>query len=180
MIPERVIATTMLETREDLLALVPENAVIAELGVFTGGFSSRILRVCEPAELHLIDMWEGRGERDGQVVDDMAVVYLALALRGDRRYTLHRAKAVDALSTFPDLYFDFVYIDSSKDETTVYADLVMAMHKTMWGIGGRHYYGDVQLAVDMFCADWRWELTHLTKEDCSSYMLRPPQSGIKR
>lgn len=172
----------LLETRSDLLRLVPKRFVIAELGVFTGAFSAEILRVCDPAELHLIDTWTGRvecGDKDGeniQVVDSMEVVFLALALRGDRRYTLHRANTTVALSTFPDRYFDFIYVDADHSEEAVYADLVMAMRKTLWGIGGHDYcprFDGVVRAVDTFCNKFGWEITHLTRDGCPSYLLRP-------
>lgn len=174
----------ILETRQELLKLVPWNAVIAELGVFTGAFSTEILRICEPAELHLIDIWEGRmqsGDQNGeniQVIEDMSLVYLALALRGDKRYTLHRATTLDALATFPDYYFDFIYVDADHSEAAVYKDLVMAAQKSLWGIGGHDYcpqFDGVVRAVDMFCSDWGWEMTHITRDGCPSYLLRPRQ-----
>jgi predicted O-methyltransferase YrrM len=156
--------------------------VIAELGAFTGAFSSAILRICEPAELHLIDTWEGRvecGDKDGenmQVIDDMAVVYLALALRGDKRYTLHRDTTQNALKRFPDHYFDFIYVDADHSEKAVYDDLVLSMRKSLWGIGGHDYcprFDGVMRAVDMFCSDWNWKMTHITQDKCPSYLLRP-------
>lgn len=173
----------VIPTREDLLKLVPPRSVIAELGVFTGAFSSTILRICKPTELHLIDTWEGRvecGDKDGdniQVVEDMSIVYLALALRGDKRYELHRGTTQEVLKGFPDYYFDFTYIDADHSEEAVYADLVLSMWKTAWGIGGHDYcprFEGVMRAVERFCSEWRWEMTHLTQDRCPSYLLRPP------
>lgn len=171
-------------TRDDLLLEVPPHSVIAELGVFTGSFANTILRVCKPAELHLIDTWEGRvecGDKDGenmQVIDDMSIIYLALALRGDKRYTLHRETTQQALARFPDGYFDFVYVDADHSERAVYDDLVLAMRKTMWGIGGHDYcprFDGVMRAVDLFMCDWGWEMTHITQDKCPSFLLRPPR-----
>lgn len=169
-------------TRDELLQVVPTYGVLAELGVFTGAFASTILRVCRPAELHLIDTWEGRvecGDKDGnniQVVDDMALVYLALALKGDPRYVLHRDTTQAALSRFPDNYFDFVYVDADHSEEAVYKDLVLARQKTLWGIGGHDYcprFSGVMRAVDRFCAESGWRMTHITQDGCPSYLLRP-------
>lgn len=173
----------IIPTRDELLKEIPGNAVIAELGVFTGAFANTLLRVCRPAELHLIDTWEGRvecGDKDGeniQIVEDMSIVYLALAVRGDRRYTLHRGKTLDILTTFPDYYFDFIYVDADHDEIAVAKDLRMAAKKSLWGIGGHDYcerFNGVMLAVDDFCADWGWTMTHITQDKCPSYILRPP------
>jgi hypothetical protein len=170
-------------TRDEMLTAVPKHAVIAELGVFTGAFSTVILKICQPAELHLIDMWEGRvecGDRDGeniQVVDDLALVYLALALRGDSRYTLHRGTTVDVLKTFPDHYFDFIYVDADHSEEAVYNDLVLASQKALWGIGGHDLcqrFPGVERAVNRFLNESGWRMTCRTTVDkCPSYILQP-------
>jgi hypothetical protein len=50
------------------------------------------------------------------------------------------------------------------------------MRKTMWGIGGHDYcprFEGVMRAVDMFCIDWGWEMTHLTQDKCPSFLLKP-------
>lgn len=173
---------TVLATREDLLRLVPIRGVIAELGVFTGAFASSILKICQPAELHLIDTWEGRGEcgdKDGeniQVVDNLEIVYLALALKGDPRYVLHRDTTQRALRTFEDDYFDFIYVDADHSEEACYADLVLSAEKTLWGIGGHDYtprFPGVMRAVHRFIHDYGWTLTHVTEDKCPSYLLRP-------
>ncbi len=44
--------------RHELIKYLPRNAVVAEIGVATGDFSERILTVCQPKELHLIDPWQ--------------------------------------------------------------------------------------------------------------------------
>ena len=41
--------------RKFLLRAGPPNGICAEIGVFEGSFSSKILRVTRPATLHLID-----------------------------------------------------------------------------------------------------------------------------
>lgn len=171
-----------LPTREHLLRIVPKGAKIAELGVFTGAFSSDISRICQPAELHLIDTWEGRaecGDANGeniQVVEDMSLVYLALALKSYQRFTLHRGTVQEMLAQFEDNYFDFVYVDATHTEEAVYADLRLAGLKTSWGIGGHDYspqYPGVISAVRKFCQESCWRMTHITRDGLPSYLLRP-------
>jgi hypothetical protein len=170
-------------TRDEMLTAIPKRAVIAELGVFTGAFSTVILKVCEPAELHLIDLWEGRvqcGDRNGenvQIIDDLALVYLALALRGDPRYVLHRGTTVEVLKTFADDYFDFIYVDADHSEEAVYNDLKLASKKALWGIGGHDLcpqFPGVEKAVNRFLSESGWHMTHRTTDDkCPSYILQP-------
>ncbi len=43
--------------RERLQARMPKGGVVAEIGVWQGRFSERILAITKPAALHLIDPW---------------------------------------------------------------------------------------------------------------------------
>src|SRR6266436_6441580 len=43
--------------RIELLKTMPKGSVVAEVGVFKGNFSRRILEIIEPQRLHLIDPW---------------------------------------------------------------------------------------------------------------------------
>jgi hypothetical protein len=49
--------------REAFLSILPKNSVGAELSVFKGEFTEKILKKVEPKELHLVDLWwKGFGE----------------------------------------------------------------------------------------------------------------------
>ena len=48
--------------RDEILTLIPKGGVGAELGVWQGDFSARILQIAEPSRLHLIDPFESRNE----------------------------------------------------------------------------------------------------------------------
>jgi len=57
----------IIKTRNNLLKLLPQKLIIAEIGVFEGEFSNIILNECNPNELHLIDIFEGKmcsGDKD--------------------------------------------------------------------------------------------------------------------
>jgi len=43
--------------REELLKMLPKNAIIAEIGVDKGYFSEQIIKTTIPKKLHLIDCW---------------------------------------------------------------------------------------------------------------------------
>ena len=38
-------------------ALIPPGTIGAEVGVFEGAFAAQLLTACQPAHLHLIDLW---------------------------------------------------------------------------------------------------------------------------
>lgn len=46
-----------LVNRQAMLSLLPQNGVVAELGVALGIFSEQILAINQPKKLHLVDVW---------------------------------------------------------------------------------------------------------------------------
>ena len=88
-------------TRMDLLAELPKQMVMAELGVFEGAFS---------------------------------------------RVRLHQGFTTEVLGTFPDDYFDFVYVDASHKYQNVKADLLLSYSEVR--DGGYICGHDCQYVVD--------------------------------
>jgi predicted O-methyltransferase YrrM len=91
---------------------------------------------------------------------------------------VHRARSVDAASSFPDAYFDWIYIDGDHSYEGVTADLAAWRSKVKPGgcISGDDYmtggawFGDsVKRAVDEFVALGEYRLEWLA--DCQ-YLLR--------
>jgi len=48
----------VLGDRNNLIQQLPQNAVWAEVGVYRGDFSQKILELCNPSKLYLIDNWK--------------------------------------------------------------------------------------------------------------------------
>ena len=44
--------------RDDALRWFPEGGTLAEVGVFKGGFSRRIVEIAKPKRLHVINQWK--------------------------------------------------------------------------------------------------------------------------
>jgi predicted O-methyltransferase YrrM len=94
---------------------LPKHAVVAEVGTFLGENARTILEGAEPRELHLIDHDLSRfqahllepGLRDGVV-------------------RLHENDSVAALASFPDEYFDWIYIDADHSYPGVRRDIEQA------------------------------------------------------
>jgi SAM-dependent methyltransferase len=113
--------------RRYFLSDFPHDSVCAEIGVFRGEWTRHVLEVTRPKELHLIDVWwELYGEvfpnwgsytEFGQLgtrraYDDTQRVIAQTATRRTKVVT-HVGVDCEILETFPDAYFDWVYLDTS-------------------------------------------------------------------
>ena len=143
-------------SRSSLLKLVPAGAICAEIGVWKGDFSQRILDTVAPTELHLVDPWEamqegayadawygGRLEQGQPGMDAVHAGVLARFARARDAGVVHvqRLPSTEAARLFPDGYFDFAYIDGNHFEDYVRADLAAWSDKVRPGglIGGDDY-----------------------------------------
>jgi hypothetical protein len=124
--------------RVRLLERLPAGAACAEIGVWKGDFSERILDVVRPARLHLIDPWQAvagegyEGARYGGKLADgqaeMDAMYASVLERFERErragvVEVHRLPSVEAAARFDDGELDFVYIDGNHRYEFVKADL---------------------------------------------------------
>lgn len=123
--------------RGRLLARLPKAAKVAEIGVWEGGFSRRILEICEPKELHLIDPWQympefgntGFGRKKNEHLMEEKYKDVVAAFKGDKRVRIHRATSEEALSALPDGALDWVYIDGNHNEPFIGNDLALCLKK---------------------------------------------------
>jgi hypothetical protein len=115
-----------------LLESMPRHGVCAEIGVWKGDFSERILRVTQPRELHLVDpwrydagsdQWHGTGSAGSQ--DRMDVIHDEVRRRfdGDPRVVIHRADSSACRELFADQSLDWVYVDGDHLYDAVLFDL---------------------------------------------------------
>jgi Methyltransferase domain len=126
------------DARDALLFEMARGGVCAEIGVFRGDFSERILRVAKPRRLHLIDPWKfepnatyekslyGRGYAGGQA--KMDAIYDSVRERFDHHIrngtvVIHRTSSAEAANQFDDGYFDWIYIDGNHLHEFVLGDL---------------------------------------------------------
>lgn len=160
---------------DEILARFPEkNDVIgAEIGVFAGELSQRLLTRSPDLTLYMVDCWEAEGHSQEYVdsgdfhaslpqVDQDSCYQRTIDntfFAGPRAIILKR-RSVEAAKLVPDKFLDFAFIDADHTYDGCKADLVAWYPKITSGgyICGHDYDHDqyknwgVKEAVDEFCA----------------------------
>jgi SAM-dependent methyltransferase len=134
-----------------LLRKMPKKAVCAEIGVWKGDYSDRILNITSPQKLHLIDPWEFQSEFSERMYGgavaksqgDMDLIYEGVKKRFSefQNVILNKGKSEKVLQEFPDRYFDWVYLDGNHYYDYVLEDLEICFSKVRKGgiIAGDDY-----------------------------------------
>ena len=147
----RVLANRKLMIRECL----PKHGVVAEVGTFRGRNARTILDGAQPRELHLIDLDFSRLQ--------YALIESAVQ---DGTARLHENDSSSVLASFPDEYFDWIYIDGDHtyggvkrdieqakrtvkpDGLLVFNDYTFFSHHELSGYGVIHAVNELCLAED--------------------------------
>lgn len=126
-------ANKEIDSRQELLNLMPKNSICAEIGVWKGGFSKRIIKHVTPSKLHLIDPWKYQtsfGQRlygglVAQNQEDMDKIYQNVVNKFAKKsyVQIHREFSDKVFSSFEDEYFDWVYVDGNHNYEFVMQDL---------------------------------------------------------
>lgn len=165
--------TVVLTDRFEMLKLLPQNAVVAEIGVDEGNFSKSIMQLAKPKKLHLVDLWAdivmyGKDKEIG-------VKKLFKKEIENGEVEIHIGYSTDVVDSFPNAYFDWVYIDTdhsyetTKSELEKYAskvkkDGLICGHDFVQGYWeGMVRYGVIE-AVYEFCVNHGWEIVYITLE----------------
>lgn len=176
---------SILNTRNNLLELLPKNSIGVEIGVFKGQFSDCILEIVNPQKLYLIDPWIGKihsGDKDGiiyEFIDDGTVFFESVLMpkyKDDSRINLLKNTS-GILRTFDDNFFDWAYVDGDHSYLGVTHDLEILRYKVKKNgvIMGHDYkipkYYSVVKAVNEFCRKYKLNIKYLTNDVYPSYFI---------
>lgn len=116
----------LVNNRTNLLARLPKEGIVAEVGVAQGNFSRQILEITRPRTLHLIDTWSA--SRPGYGVDEYERIR---ATFGTGEYAdkvvLHRKMSWEGIAELPPGSIDWIYIDADHSYDAVKKDLAAAI-----------------------------------------------------
>lgn len=139
------------------------------------------MALSSPTQLHLVDVWDSEryGENLYQSVNNH---FQQQQQRGE--VTIHRKTSLEALASFPDHSFDWIYIDTThsyeltRDELRACARKVkstgiIAGHDYMQGNWRSQYRYGVIEAVHEFCVEYNYRVLYLTMDisECQSFAL---------
>lgn len=167
--------------RKELLKKLPPNGVIAEIGVYLGDYALEMLEATTPSKLFLVDRWDGPFKQCKPVVDKKFAEEVK-----NGRVTIMQQDSLEALRSFDDEFFDWIYLDSDHSYAHTKLELEIACKKIKKGglICGHDYtkgvweawwyrFGVIE-AVNEFCLNHGYEFAFLTldKGGFFSYAIR--------
>ncbi len=145
----------VLANRYDLIKLMPQNGIVAEVGIYHCEFSEFIMERAAPKELHLIDI-------DPHSIE-MAAHIVPRSIR-------HLGDSSTVISTFPESFFDWIYIDGDHSIEGARKDLeasrtrvkqfIVLNDYTFLDPSGLTKYG-VMEATNEFCIKYDWKVVYL-------------------
>ena len=179
--------------REDLLRFLPQNAVVAEIGVANGDFSAQILEQSNPKRLYLIDPWVHQADDDYQEdpnnVAQVEAVKRYEAVQSRFRSEIESGQIVIvrefstvASQQFTNNFFDWIYVDAMHTYQAVSDDLhnywpkikpegILLGHDYANNEGSRIQKFGVVNAVNNFVDEVSCEFTALSLEPFPTYVL---------
>lgn len=169
-----------LDSRDPIIRLIPTRSVGAELGVFTGLLSRRLIARTDPSRLYLVDGWHLLfGERFPAwgPYTDHGKLETAAALAAVRRRVGDRdgveivvSDSIAWIDSLPDDHLDWAYLDTSHRYEPTLKELMalepklrregLILGDDCWTERGNKHYG-VFRAVTDFCKRRPFELFRL-------------------
>lgn len=180
-LPKFVLKRLKKKRADFLKRVIPSSGIGAEIGVQRGLFTHVIMHTVKPAKLHLIDPWYLAGKEWpwalGNKSTMKALTNLMRAFENelvDGSIVLHVGYDFDVLPTFPDQYFDWVYLDTSHSYENTKKELQLLKTKVKpegiiagdnWEPNPQHAFYGVYKAVAEFVAEEGYEVLHASDDD---------------
>jgi hypothetical protein len=131
----------LLPNRVEMLKRLSKGGTGAEIGTQEGWFADIIMDIVQPAKLHLFDLDDGplRAREESTLLRRPEV-------------QLHLGDSSTMLATFPEDYFDWIYIDGDHSYEGVSRDIRVARTKVK--PGGLLMFNDFTLWSPLECIDY--------------------------
>jgi len=125
-------------TRSDSLHIIPKGGICAEIGVAYGDFSQEILNIVQPEQLYLMDIYfkKSGGFFGGNIFTEQGVTheqYVKNKFKDKPPVVIKKGYSWDIMETFPDNYFDYVYVDGDHTYDAVKRDIAVLKRKVKNG-----------------------------------------------
>jgi hypothetical protein len=150
--------------RVAMLNALPHGGAVAEIGTYRGDFARRIVTQCRPRELHLIDIDYSHFDPTGLAGPEVRI---------------HRGLSHEVIASFPDDYFDWIYVDAEHSYPSVLRDARAAAPKVRRGgflvfndfahVDPRFGRYGVHRAVTDFTVEAGWSLRYFTYDGAALY-----------
>ena len=173
----------VLPNRESILNYMPKHCRICEVGVLFGDYTIKLLNVLEPQECVAIDLYDRH--ECSQINGKSPKLYFGEKTHDkfvEDRLSESISKGVtkimkefsdQALMSFPDQYFDFIYLDAAHDIESVKKDVECCKRKIKkdgWLVFNDYVRGDflearsygVIPAVNELCVSEGWEIGYMS------------------
>ncbi len=172
----------MITTRDEINLILKENSIGCELGVFKGEFSEILLKTNKFSKLYLVDLFSGiieSGDKYGNNVEFRSGedLYNIVSNKFSEIASIEVVKkdSVSFLQSFPDNYFDFIYIDTTHQYEQTKIELITSLKKIKRsGIISGHDYNihrfyEVVKAVDEFASEFNLKLNLTSKDNLETF-----------
>lgn len=176
--------------RVQLIKKLPKNGTVAEIGVYRGEFSEKILEYSNPKQLILIDPWKTMLDADS--IDPNFESFYNEVLGKFKENTnveVVRKTSLDAAKDIENGSLDWVYIDGDHNYKPCLEDLRAYASKIKddgyicghdWIVKPKSGFG-VNEAVKKFLEETDFTLVGLTNENnFKSYVIAKIKEGEKR